>query len=310
MMGNVRTLTATFVARHHTAIASAMHSRLPRWGAHGWRVVGDPSKLRIEVVVPTTVQRPRHPVEPFKVASRWIKPRVSSSGVGLRRWRRADGSTQMATQQSHAVAPGARVRVGRGQLQEFVGIAAVLRLAEGLAILTCGHASAFSFSQEILAGDEPDGAAIATLSANLLELASPIDAAICVLTDAGIALLADSLAAPTWRYKTVKTPAATDNQERAVFWQSHDGDDSAPTAPVLTYSGVTSALFGARGPSTGFIETSHLVVPGDSGSLLSLDAALYGICSGYVGHTAFFTPIATALRSLKRQGKKCSIYTP
>lgn len=296
--------------KHRAAIESALSKHLPRWGAHGFRVVGKSPKLRLEVLVARTVQTPRNAVEPIDVGGFRLKPKVVSSGVEVRRERRADGSANSAIGAAHAIAPGARVRVGRGSTQEFVGIAAVLSLKSGPALLTCGHAAAFSFSAEILAGDEPNGDAIATLDANLLELSAPLDAAICPLTDTGVALLGQSSSAPTWRFQGVRRPSAVDNQCQTVFWQTHDGDDEAPTAPVLSFSATNTALFGARGPRAGFIETHHDVVPGDSGSLLSFGPDLYGICSGFVGFTALFTPIQSVLDYLGKTGKKCSIYRP
>ncbi len=119
-------------------------------------------------MVPQTVQGPAWAVEPIHVGKMWIKPSVRSSRVALRRERLADGSDPTAIGVARAVAPGARVRVGRGSVQEFIGVAAVLLTAGKPAILTCGHAAAFSFSNELLPGDDPDGEAIALLDTNLL----------------------------------------------------------------------------------------------------------------------------------------------
>jgi hypothetical protein len=299
-----------FLARHRAAIETAMHARLRDWGAHGWRIIGSPPRVRLEVVVPETVQRALVPVQTIKVAGRTIKPAVRASRVAIRKPRATAGDTPTAIGFARAVAPGARIRVGRGALQEFVGVAAVLVIAGKPAILTCGHADAFKFSGELLPGDDADGVAIANLQTNFLSEPSPLDAAICPLTDAGRALLSESKAAPTWRFKTTHPPAVGDNDQTAVFWQTHDGNDSAPTAKIESFSGESHALFGARGPSEGFIETGHAVRGGDSGSLLSLESSLYGICSGFVGFTAFFTPITTVLERLKGQGISCSIFTP
>ncbi|MDD5308449.1 MAG: hypothetical protein PHU25_14095 [Deltaproteobacteria bacterium] len=310
MKEDTKFISADFLARHRAAIDSAMRVQLRQWGAHGWRIVGKPPRIRLEVVVPTTVQRPIHAVGPIQIADRWIKPSVVSSRVNIRRERWTDGTDPTAIGLSRAVAPGARVRVGRGDLQEFVGVAAVLLVSGRPSILTCGHAGAFAYSDEILAGDEPDGDAIATLETNLLEESSPLDAAVCPLTEAGLELLRESRDAPTWRFKKVKTPGVEDNDQSSVFWQTHDGDDTAPTAPVQSFSGETAALFGPRGPRRGFVETGHAVEAGDSGSLLSLSSSLYGLCSGLVGHTAFFTPIAAVITRINKQGKICSIYSP
>jgi hypothetical protein len=189
-----------------------------------------------------------------------------------------------------------------------VGVAAVLVLAGRPTILTCGHAEAFLFGDEILAGDEPDGKALAVLDRNLLSGSNPLDAALCPLTDAGIELLGESSEAPTWRFQRVRIPGPSDNGAESVFWETHDGEDSARTAPVLSFYGETSVLFGPRGPDRGFIETSHAVVGGDSGAPLSLGGRLYGLCSGFVGYTTFFTPIAAVLRRLNNEGLQCDIY--
>jgi hypothetical protein len=306
----VRFITPEFYRRHASAIAATLRPKLAGWGAHGFRIVGVSPRLELEVLVPQTTQVPTRPVEPIRVGKTWIKPRVRSSHVSLRRERRADGSGPTAIGLARAVAPGARIRVGRGEIQEFVGIAAVVVCGKRPALLTCGHAAAFSFSEELLPGDEPDGDAIATLDVNLLAGGSPLDAALCTLTDAGVDILRSSSQASTWRFQKVRPPSAVDNRERTVFWQTHDGTDSAPTADVESFDGTTAALFGPTGPSSGFVETSHNVVPGDSGSLLSLGDSLYGLCSGFVGFTAFFTPIAAALAALSSKGKKCSIYHP
>jgi hypothetical protein len=133
---------------------------------------------------------------------------------------------------------------------------------------------------------------------------------VCPLTDVGLGLLEESRDAPTWRFKKIKTPGVEDNDRSTVFWQTHDGADEAPTATVESFSGESLALFGPRGPQTGFIETGHAVVGGDSGSLLSLGSSLYGLCSGFVGFTAFFTSIAAVIARLHHQGMSCTLYLP
>lgn len=233
----VRSFTPEFYRRHEKQLSKALAKKLSSWGAHGFRIVGTPPRLYAEVVVAQTVQNPERAVEPIQVGPRWIKPRVRSSRVTLRRMGLLDGSSPTAIGAARAVAPGARIRIGRNQVQEFVGIAAVVTVAGKPAILTCGHAQAFAFSDELLAGDEPDGDAIARLDVNLLAGSSPLDAALCPLTDAGVALLQASNQAPTWRFKNVRTPSPADNQKSSVFWQTHDGDNSAPTADVETFSG-------------------------------------------------------------------------
>lgn len=304
-----KTISEEFLTTHRAAIERAMRANLRRWGAHGWSVVGKGPDLRLEVSVPTTVQHPARAVDAIRVGGRTIKPSVRATQAHLRR-ERADGFDAFGDTLGNAVAPGARIRVGRGAAQELVGVAAVLDLDGRPAILTCGHASAFSLFDEILAGGEPDGESIATLETNLLEGSEPLDAAICPLTDAGVQLLEQSSAAPTWRFKNVRAPSVADNDELAVFWDTHDDADFAPTAGVRTFSGETSALFGPRGPRAGFIETGHAVVAGDSGSLLSLGSELYGLCSGFVGFTAFFTPIQSVIERLQREGIPCSVFTP
>jgi len=306
-----RYLAATFLKTHFDELSTVLQRHLKPWGTQGWRVVGREPHLRIEVSLPQSVQKPRHPVRAVRVGGRWIKPAVTISHAHLRRPRGADGSSPSSIGLVRAMAPGARVRVGRGQFQEFVGIAAVFEYPDkSKKVLTCGHARAFDFSGEIVPGDDPNGDAIANLDRNFLQDPNPLDAALCTLTDAGLALLKDSANAPTWRFKSIKTPSVTDNSQQSVFWQTHDGDDSALTAPVLSFSGQNAALFGPTGPQTGFVETSHGVIPGDSGSLLSLGASLYGLCSGFIGFTAFFTPIASVVARLKSQGTICTIYQP
>ncbi len=239
-----------------------------------------------------------------------IKPRVHASHAHLRREARTTAGDASAIGLTRVLAPGARVRAGRGDNQEFVGIAAVLVVDGKIKVLTCGHASAFNLDNDVLAGDEPDGDAIAVLERNFLEDSLPIDAALCGLTDAGQELLQASAAAPTWRFGVVKSPSADDNEQEAVFWQTHDGEDEAQTAAVASFDGEDHVLFGPRGPHGPFVETGHSVVPGDSGSLLSLGSSLYGLCSGFVGHTAFFTPIATVIARIKKEARVCTVYRP
>lgn len=308
--GDSRFISPEFLEANRDAIAVAMRANLRKWGAQGWRIVGQDPQIRIQVSVPSTVQRPGQPIRGLRIAGRTVKPSVISSHAQIRRERWANGSDPTAIGLAHAIAPGARIRAGRGGFQEFVGIAAVL-VIDGLPkILTCGHAHAFSYSGELLAGDEPDGDAIATLERNFLEDSAPLDAALCGVTDAGLSVLKDSSAAPTWQFRKVRTPSAADNGKQSVFWQTHDGDDEAPTAPVESFNGENSALFGPQGPRGPFVETSHAVAGGDSGSLLSLGNSLYGLCSGFVGYTGFFTPIASVLARLNSEGIACSIYDP
>jgi hypothetical protein len=306
-----RFITSEFFSEHHEALASAVRAKLRTWGAHGWRVSGQGPAMRVEVVVPTTHQRPRQPIAALEIGGRLVKPNVIASHAHIRREMRTTGEGSSAIGLSRAIAPGARVRVGRGDGQEFVGIAAVLDFPSGdTRILTCGHARAFSFSSEILPSDDPQGDTLANLDRNFLSENPPLDAAICTLTDAGKNVLASSSGAPTWRFQNIRTPGAADNGHQAVFWQTHDGDDTAPTAPVETFSGENLALFGPGGPASGFVETSHVVVPGDSGSLLSLGQSLYGLCSGFVGFTAFFTPIASVIARLQSEGTSCTVHRP
>jgi hypothetical protein len=148
------------------------------------------------------------------------------------------------------------------------------------------------------------------LERNFIEDANPIDAALCGITDAGRELLQASARAPTWQFTSIASPSSADNQQEAVFWQTHDGEDEAQTASVEAFDGEDHVLFGPRGPHGPFVQTGHVVVPGDSGSLLSLGSSLYGLCSGFVVKTAFFTPIANVLNRLKKEARKCTVYHP
>ncbi len=307
----LRFVPESLVSQHFLAISETMDGRLRHWGAHAWRIVGRPPRARLEIVVPETLGRAANPVTPVDIAGVLVKPSVVASHAALRRERRTGAATSRSNGGAVPIAPGVAVRIGRAELQESVGIAAILTDSDGArAILTCGHPGSFSYSGEVLAADQPDGEPIANLSVNLLEGSPAIDAALCPLTEYGEELLDQSKDAPTWDFAEVRQPTLDDNGQSSVFWRPGNTSDSAATSPVTSFSAQTRALFGARGPRNGFIETGHAVYDGNSGLPLTIGHALYGLCSGYVGYNAFFTPLSTILGQLNKKGTTWSIFTP
>src|SRR5690242_19010508 len=81
-------VAAAFVDAKRREIAASVRSHLRQWGAHGWRIVGPASALRVEVTVPKTVLTPRAPVGAIEIAGRSIMPRLHASHAHVRRERR------------------------------------------------------------------------------------------------------------------------------------------------------------------------------------------------------------------------------
>lgn len=204
------------------------------------------------------------------------------------------------------VAPGAQIFARAGSSRKIGGIAAILSLDGRLTLLTCGHL--FTGSLPVI--EHPMAATpIATLRRNFIEHGTPMDAAICDLTAEGKRLLARSIGAPTW-LRGYCEPTSEIVTFPADFWPSHRSGTPARVLPVSACSAGTTLLF-PEGPTHGFVECEGAVVPGDSGSLLSVDDLYLGICSGQVqGTWSYFTPIASALDRLCEEHEEVSIWHP
>lgn len=204
------------------------------------------------------------------------------------------------------VAPGAQILTRAGTARRTGGIAVVVALDGRLSLLTCGHLFVGATSDVEHAFSATP---IATLRQNLLERDPPLDAAVCDLTSEGKRLLARSMGAPTW-LRGYCEPSSEIVSWPADFWPSHRAGSHARVLSVSACSAATEVLF-PTGPTRGFVECEGAVVPGDSGSLLSVDDLYLGLCSGQVqGTWSYFTPIAAVLDRLCEEHEEVSIWHP
>ena len=204
------------------------------------------------------------------------------------------------------VAPGAQVRVLAGPRHRVGGVAALLVLDGRIHLLTCGHLF-LGAAAEVTCADA--AAPIAELRRNYMDGRAPLDVAVCELTAEGRRLLARSIASPTWlRGYCDPTPDLV--RWPADFWPSHTSGAAARVLSVSAHATGTAVLF-PEGPSDGFVECEGAVVPGDSGSLLSVDDLYFGICSGEVqGTWSYFTPFSAALDRVCAEHQVVSIWHP
>jgi hypothetical protein len=207
---------------------------------------------------------------------------------------------------SQPLAPGAQILVGEGSRRRKGGVAAILVLDGSLHLLTCGHL--FSDAETEVTCPKAGGV-VAVLRRSYLQGDSPIDAAVCELTAEGKTLLAASLDAPTW-LRGYCEPEPGFEALTACFWPTHLSASVPVLAPISAHSAATTVLF-QGGPHEGFIELGFGVIPGDSGSLLSVDDLYLGLCSGQVqGSWSYFTPIAGVLRRLCDDYQEVSLWHP
>jgi hypothetical protein len=190
------------------------------------------------------------------------------------------------------LAPGAQIFVGSGRDAEQCGVGAVVTSGGVAYLVTCGHVFA---SGETDVRVELDGAVVATLTRSYFDEGDPLDAALCQLTDAGHDLLDESGTADTW-FQNVHAPAASDNGKLATFWPTDSAPAQATPIQVKSFSACNPvpALGGAR---CGYILMPFGALGGDSGSVLAIGDAHYGICSFQVaGSQTFFTPTTSILK--------------
>jgi hypothetical protein len=206
----------------------------------------------------------------------------------------SSGGRTRGRSRSLPLAPGAAIEVSSGD-RSRCGIAAVLDLDGDPHLLTCGH----SFKSSSGRVFEPSSAApIATLTRSLFDDAEPLDAAVCKLTDHGKDLLDHSAGAGSW-FDRIHTPSAADNGDQVAFWPTNEDDPDPIDLSVTSFSARIDHLFGSGRPQDGFIQIQFPAIEGDSGSVLALDDAYYGLCSGTAGSSSYFTPIAAIVAALR-----------
>ncbi|HKO50180.1 MAG TPA: hypothetical protein VJV79_20760 [Polyangiaceae bacterium] len=292
-----RYLTQRRLEEHWPAIEAALEAKRDVWQIQGWSIQGKAPRLRVVVKVPYRRVTPRAPVSPLRIPGStpfWLKVGVEAtffSGFGKVTSR---GHSRGRSRHSGPLVSGAPIEVSSGG-RSRCGIAAVLTLDDSPFLLTCGHNFNANAGKVFLPGSH---APIARLTRNLFDDSSPLDAAICELTDRGIELLDASADADTW-FSTVHTPEAADNDESAVFWPTSEDDPDPIELQIVSFSVRFDPLFGPHGPKTRFIQMQLSASEGDSGSALAFGGALYGLCSGTAGPSAYFTAIADVVQSLR-----------
>jgi hypothetical protein len=95
-----------------------------------------------------------------------------------------------------------------------------------------------------------------------------------------------------------------------VFWPTSTTADAFED-DVTSFSTCETTLF-PGGPTCGFVEMPFPAQGGDSGSLLALGGAMYGLCSGRVGSSSsLFTPIMTVIDRLRADfGGEVRLWNP
>jgi hypothetical protein len=174
------------------------------------------------------------------------------------------------------------------------GVAAVFELDDEPFLITCGHAFRGASGRVLLpGGDDP----VAKLTHNLLDERRPVDAAVCELTRFGRALFDGSGEAGTF-FEDVREPDSSDNGASVVFWPTSEADPDPIDLDVKSFSVCFIPLFGPGGPHCRFVEARMRASEGDSGSLLMLDDAYYGLCSGTAGTSTYFTATSDVVAAL------------
>jgi hypothetical protein len=293
-----------------------LEARMKEWGAHGWAFVGAPDRLRLEVRVPYTLADPENPVTPIALPSSigggLLKPKVSASlyrggptmpPAALMAPFGAPGGSVDAP-----LAPGSPIVVGVNGSQH-AGIACVLAIGGEPHLLTCGHVfPPQSAGTPVFAA----GRRVALLTQNLLDTSPQMDAAWCRLTREGARLLRASGDAPTWLRRAV-APAAEQAGKTAIFWPSAEGAGASISTKIEAPSSFQGDLQDPRDwvlALPDFIQTQGVTNGGDSGSVLVLEQNYYGLCTGRVGRSSFFTSISLAIARIKKTNTgEVSIWT-
>jgi hypothetical protein len=219
------------------------------------------------------------------------------------------------------VAPGAPILVGDDVGTSRAGIAAVVDIGGKPHLVTCGHVfndagrNVFARAED---GSWSDSEPIAVLLSSYLDRsfldgARPIDAAVCALTEHGIAVLSGSLEARTW-FQSCRAPSRALDRQSVVFWPTNDDFGEPIDMLVTSHCASSEVLFGGF-PADGFIELTHEVIPGDSGSMLAVQHGdtheMIGLCSGQLAQSvSLFTPLATVLDRLRADHGEVELWNP
>lgn len=302
-------LTAEVLKEHGRAIEAELCAKAAALGAEGFSFVGRPPEVTVELLFGRGTPRPR-------AKDLWIDLPAPLRGrlkVSVRRRGRKVSSGPLSfglvdyTTVTEPLAPGARIFVPIRGGMHVGGAAAVVSLDGQLHLLTCAHLFDGYDGTEVVDGGQRD--VIATLSRGYLEDESPLDAAVCALTQAGLDRLNESTGAATW-LSSCHEPEPGDNGAEVIFFPTSAGNGGPYEADVNAYRASTAILL-QTGRLDGLIELEGAVVEGDSGSMLAIDDQYYGICSGQVeGRWSFFTPIAAALVRLTRDYREVRLWQP
>lgn len=300
-------LTGAEVKRYRRAIDETLRGRAAELDIHGWSFEGRSPRIRL--VAKVTVKR----MDKHKNLS---IPLPEASGGRLKvhvratyARRRGPGPLPFGGDSltGGVISPGAPIVVDHGGYQEWAGVAAVLMLADGPHILTCGHA--FMGAREEVYADPGEEEPIAELAASYFYERPRLDAALCKLTEYGLELLEQSGDAVTW-FTKFRRPRVSDNGKTAVFWATNPESAGAYEAPISSYSTCDAILFGDDDVHGGLVEMPFIASGGDSGSLLSVGDRYYGICAGHVGDATLFTPFAAAMDRIRENYPEATLWTP
>jgi hypothetical protein len=311
-----RYLSAREAVHARAALHAGAAKLLVGHGVHGWGLVGTRDKLRFAVEVPRLVANPEAPITavslPKKAGGGALKPTVRASfvrsGPTFHFLDAVAGAPDGAV--SEALAPGSSIIVD-SRPRQAAGVSCMVRCDGDAYLVTCGHV----FEEGARKTNVHVGRrVVATLTHNFLDddkqEDEQLDAAYCKLTPDGERLLHASSDAPSWS-ASIHEPGAEDLERSATFYPARSAT-AALAGKVLSTSFCQTDLWNRFWSLSlcHLIQLPPLSDPGDSGSPLLLDGALYGLCTGAVGVHSYFTPLFAVAERLKRQFSEVLPWTP
>lgn len=287
--------------RQHSSLDRLLRQAIKNWDAEGWAFVGTPPRVRVAVLVAKKLASPRNPADTIALPDSLGGGELKVSVLALHRDARpitsTAGSALPAGAGTSYLAPGVPI----GCDNERVGLGAVFRINGAPHIVTCAHA--LSSSQSTLT--TCDGSTeIGTLRDDFLSSGGGLDAAVFTVTTDGLALLDAGKTVTTW-CDSFHEPAAGDNGHEVTFWPTWTDSQSSFVEDILSFS---SSVPGGVGD--GYVMLPCCTALGDSGSLLQLGSAYYGLASQRDGNYSFFTPLSLVKRRLQQAGANVTTWRP
>ncbi len=286
-------------ATEHRRLHDLLRERFAEWNAVGWAITGDPSQLRVTVLVDKKVAEPRVPARSIELPLSFGGGRLKLAVQALHR---ESGGADHASETMPAgagvdyLAPGAPISCDG----ERIGIGAVIAIGNTPHIVTCGHAVGSADTLTTSDGNTE----IATLKDNFFPIGDRLDAAVFTVNDDGLDLLHQGSLAPSW-CTSFHAPADTDNDTDVTFWPTAADQQPSFVEKVMSFSACIPSSIGC-----GYVMLTRCTSPGDSGSSLQIGSSYYALASRRDGNNSFFTPITTIVDRLKSPGVQVTPWSP